>query len=43
MPRSFVLITAAFRTLYLFVVVEIGSRQILNQNVTAHSTAEWTL
>ena len=39
----FVVITAAFRTLYVFVVIEIGSRKILHQNVTAHPTAEWTL
>src|SRR5215469_3208934 len=39
----FVVITAAFRTLYVIVVMEIGSRQILHQNVTAHPTAEWTL
>src|SRR5215469_14806337 len=39
----FVIITAAFRTLYVFVVIEIGSRRILHQNVTAHPTAEWTL
>src|SRR5499427_3853525 len=39
----FVVITAAFRTLYVFVVIEIGSRRILHQNVTAHPTAEWTL
>ena len=39
----FVAITAAFRTLYVFVVIEIGSRQILHQNVTAHPTADWTL
>jgi hypothetical protein len=37
-----VLITAAFRTLYVFLVVEIGSRQILHHNATAHPTAEWT-
>jgi transposase InsO family protein len=39
----FVVITAAFRTLYVFVVIEIGSRKILHQNVTAHPTAAWTL
>jgi putative transposase len=39
----FVVITATFRTLYVFVVIEIGSRKIVHQNVTAHPTAEWTL
>jgi transposase InsO family protein len=39
----FVVITATFRTLYVFVVIEIGSRKILHQNITAHPTAEWTL
>jgi transposase InsO family protein len=39
----FVVITAAFRTLYVFVVVEIGSRRIVHHNVTAHPAAEWTL
>ena len=39
----FVVITAAFRTFYVLVIMEIGSRQILHQNVTAHPTAEWTL
>jgi hypothetical protein len=38
----FLVITATFRTLYVFVVMEIGSRQILPYNVTAHLTAEWT-
>jgi hypothetical protein len=39
----FVVITAAFRTLYVFVVLEIGCRRILPHNVTAHPTAGWTL
>jgi transposase InsO family protein len=39
----FVVVTATFRTLYVFVIMELGSRRILNQNVTAHPTAEWTL
>ena len=39
----FVVITATFSTLYVFVVIEIGSRKIVHQNVTAHPTAEWTL
>ena len=37
----FVVITAAFRTLYVFVVIEIGSRRILHYNVAAHPTAEF--
>src|SRR5215471_16194379 len=39
----FVEITGTFRTLYVFVAMEIGSRQILHYHVTAHPTAEWTL
>jgi hypothetical protein len=38
-----VVITATFRTLYVFIVVEIGSRRILHHNATAHPTAEWTV
>jgi len=39
----FVVVTAAFRTLYVFVIMELGTRRILHHNVTDHPTAEWTL
>jgi hypothetical protein len=35
----FVVVTATFRTLYVFVIMELGTRRVLHQNVTA----EWTL
>ena len=39
----FVVVTATFRTLYVFVIMDQGTRRILHHNVTAHATAEWTL
>jgi putative transposase len=39
----FGVVTATFRTLYVFVIMELGTRRILHQNVTAHPTAEWAL
>jgi transposase InsO family protein len=38
-----VVVTATFRLLYVFVVIEHASRQLLRVNVTAHPTADWTL
>ncbi|MGD0775812.1 MAG: hypothetical protein ABSC05_23605 [Candidatus Solibacter sp.] len=39
----FEVVTATFRVLYVFVVMEVGTRRIVHQNATAHPTAEWTL
>jgi transposase InsO family protein len=38
-----VAITATFRLLYVFVVIEHASRRLLHINVTAHPTAPWTM
>jgi putative transposase len=38
-----VAVTATFRLLYVFVVIEHASRRLLRVNVTASPTAEWTL
>ena len=35
--------TARFRTLYVFFLMEVGTRRIVHCNVTAHPTAAWTL
>jgi putative transposase len=38
-----VVVTATFRLLYVFVVIEHGSRRLLHFNVTAHPSSAWTL
>ena len=39
----FVAVTASFRMLYVFVVIEHGTRRLAHVNVTAHPSADWTL
>jgi putative transposase len=39
----FVGVTASFRVLYVFVIMEVGTRRIAHFNVTDHPTADWTL
>jgi putative transposase len=38
----FVVVTATFRRVYVFVVLEVGTRRIVHWNVTAHPSADWT-
>ena len=38
-----VVVTARFRTLYVFLLMEVGTRRIVHCRVTAHPTAAWTL
>ena len=38
----FVVVTARFRILYVFVLIELGRRRSLHFNVTDHPSAEWT-
>lgn len=38
----FVVVTAKFQLLYVFVIMEVGTRRIAHFNVTAHPTAVWT-
>jgi putative transposase len=39
----FFAVTATFRMLYVFVVIEHGTRRLAHVNVTAHPSAAWTL
>jgi len=36
-----IVVTANFRVLYAFVLIEHGSRRLIHTNVTAHPTADW--
>lgn len=38
-----VVVTARFQALYVFLLMEIGTRRIVHCNLTAHPTAEWTV
>jgi putative transposase len=38
----FVAVTATFRLVYVFLVLEIGTRRIRHRNTTEHPMAEWT-
>jgi transposase InsO family protein len=40
---DFFVVTVTFRILYVFVIMELGTRKIVHHNVTAHPTAEWNL
>jgi putative transposase len=39
----FLAVTVTFRVLYVFVVIEHGSRWLVHLNVTEHPTSVWTL
>ena len=39
----FIAVTAAFRVLYVLVVIEHGNRRLAHLNVTSHPSAHWTL
>ena len=39
----FIAVTATFRMLYVFIVIEHGTRRLVHVNVTRHPTADWAL
>ena len=39
----FVVVTATFRLVYVFVVMDIGTRRIVHWNLTEHPTSAWTV
>ena len=39
----FVAVTATFRMLYVFVVIEHGTRRVVHVNLTTHPSADWAL
>jgi putative transposase len=39
----FVTVTARFHLLYVFMVLDVGTRRLVHWNVTAHPTADWTV
>jgi len=38
----FASVTVRFQILYVFVMMEVGSRRLVHFNVTSHPTAAWT-
>ena len=39
----FIVVTATFQRLYVFVILDIGTRRVVHWNLTEHPTAEWTI
>ena len=39
----FITVTARFLVLYVFVVLDVGTRRMVHWNVTEHPTADWTI
>ena len=39
----FIAVTATFQRLYVFVILDIGTRRVVHWNLTDHPTAEWTV